>query len=108
MVIQGSIQGGLEGRTSKARDYFRGFRNQPAQGHGSVQGEMNGRLGRQECQSLVTYRCGKEEKETNMMSLKEKVGTLFPSGALSPSHEGISAHYREEVLHLNMGSSAIK
>lgn len=48
---------------------------------------MNARLGRQECQSLVIYRCGKKGNETNRMSIKEKVGALLPNGTLSPSQD---------------------
>lgn len=47
---------------------------------------MNARQGSQECQNLVIYN-GKEEKETDKMSLKKKVGAEFPGGELSPSRD---------------------
>ena len=103
VVIQGGIQRRLEGRTSKTRDYFRGFWNQPARGpenpmwpchrsvqgkkKRSVQGSINARLGKQECQSLIIHRCGKEEKEMSKMFPKGRLGALFPSRALTCSHD---------------------
>lgn len=44
-----------------------------------IREELNARLRSQECQNLVIY-SGKEEKETDKMSLKEKVGAEFPGG----------------------------
>lgn len=46
-----------------------------------IREEFNARLGSQECQNLVIYN-GKEEKETDKMSLKEKVGAEFPGGGI--------------------------
>lgn len=51
-----------------------------------IREELNARLGSQECQNLVIYN-GKEEKETDKMSLKKKVGAEFPGRELSPTHD---------------------
>lgn len=73
-----------------------------------IREEFNARLGSQGCQNLVIYN-GKEEKETDKMSLKEKVGAEFPGGGTVslPWSWGISGHYREEILQMNVGAALL-
>lgn len=49
--------------------------------------EINITLGRQNCQNLALHTCGKEEKATNKIPLKEEVNVLVPSAPLSPAHD---------------------